>query len=241
MNKKQFENENFVLYSPDSLNYLTKDMEIVLDSSLQLYKRIFSVENYRKIQINYFDNIELFRNFIYELRGERESLPKYAEGTFDKGMINAYIRDDLVEGTKIYNKKKYLPSHELFHIMYRKLILKRYNMPRIVWFDEGMAQLFSGEYDENLRQENYDSFVRNVIQNTKKIPNLNELTHGAKFKTDDYCGYKLSFIAVKCIYDRIGMEKFKELMHDTEKIRQYGENILSYIFKNKEMESDVHR
>ena len=35
-----------------------------------------------------FDDIEKFRNYIYDLRGEKESLPKYAIGTFDNGTVN---------------------------------------------------------------------------------------------------------------------------------------------------------
>ncbi len=68
MQKKQFENNSFVLYSPDSLNYITNDLEAILNESLELYKKIFDVDQYRKVQINYFDNIEDFRNYIYELR-----------------------------------------------------------------------------------------------------------------------------------------------------------------------------
>ena len=81
MIKKQFENENFVLYSPDSLNYITRDMEYILNKSLEFYKELFDVKKFRKIQINYFDSKEEFRNYIYDLRGENKSLPEYATGT----------------------------------------------------------------------------------------------------------------------------------------------------------------
>lgn len=229
LENKKFENDNFVLYSPDSLNYITKGMEEILDESLSLYKNIFDVENFRKVQINYFDNLEDFRNFIYELRGEKESLPEYAKGTFDKGMINAYIPSNLIEESSMYNKKRYNASHELFHIMYKELVLKKNDIPRIVWFDEGMAQLFSGEYKDQL--EDYDSFVKKIISNTKTIPNLNELSHGSKFETEEYSGYKLSLIAVKYIYDKIGIDEFKKLLLDTDRIYEYGENILNEIFE----------
>lgn len=88
MEKLQFENEVFVLYSPDSLKYITDNMPKVLNKSFELYKDLFDVDTFRKIQINYFDDIEQFRNFIYDLRGEKESLPTYAKGTFDRGMVN---------------------------------------------------------------------------------------------------------------------------------------------------------
>ena len=224
MEKVQFENDNFILYSPDSLNYITNDMEKILNQSLKLYYSLFGVNNFRKIQINYFDDLNKFRNYIFELRGESDSLPEYAKGTFDNGMINAYIEPNIIEGTPLYNRRKYNASHELFHIMYQELIWGKNNMDRIIWFDEGMAQFFSGEFAKEI--ENFDDFVRMTINNTKKIPDLNTLSHGSKFETDDYSGYKLGFIAVKYIYDQIGIQKFRELLHDVNKIREYGSNVL---------------
>ena len=229
MEKLQFENDNFVLYSPDSLNYITKDMEKILNESLQNYYSLFNIDNFRKVQINYFDNLEEFRNYIYELRGENNSLPEYAKGTFDNGMINAYIQPNIIEGTPLYNKRKYNASHELFHIMYQELIWGKNKIDRVVWFDEGMAQLFSGEYKNEIN--NFNIFVNNIIKNTKKIPDLNTLSHGSRFETDEYSGYKLSLIAVKYIYDRIGIEEFKKILSNTDKIHEYGKNILFEIFE----------
>ena len=234
MEKIQFENNNFILYSPDSLNYITNDMEKILNQSLELYYSLLGVNSFRKVQINYFDDLEKFRNYIYELRGEKDSLPDYAKGTFDNGMINAYIEPNIIEGTPLYNRRKYNASHELFHIMYQELILRKNNMDRIVWFDEGMAQFFSGEFTKEI--ENFDDFVRITINNTKKVPDLNTLSHGSKFETDDYSGYKLSFIAVKYIYDQIGIQKFRELLYDINKIREYGRNILFEIIENYNVE-----
>ena len=97
MNNIRFNNDNFILYSPDSLKYLTDGMEKILNNSLDDYKYLFNVDNFRKIQINYFDDLDEFRNYIYNLRGEKESLPEYAKGTFDKGMINAYIEPNIIK------------------------------------------------------------------------------------------------------------------------------------------------
>ena len=101
MNNIQFNNDNFIMYSPDSLKYLTDGMEKILNNSLDDYKYLFNVDNFRKIQINYFDDLNEFRNYIYNLRGEKESLPKYAKGTFDKGMINAYIEPNIIKDTPL--------------------------------------------------------------------------------------------------------------------------------------------
>lgn len=229
MQKKQFENNNFVLYAPDSLNYITNDLETILDQSLNLYKSIFEIDYFRKVQINYFDNIEEFRSFIYELRGEQGSLPEYAKGTFDKGMINAFIESNIIEGTPLFIHRKYNASHELFHIMYQELVWGRNHQDRIVWFDEGMAQFFSGENTEEMTT-NFNNWFNKVKHNTKAIPNLNELNHGSGFETNEYSGYNLSLLAVKYLYDQLGVDKFKKLISDNKRIIKFGENVINNAF-----------
>lgn len=229
MQKKQFENNSFVLYSPDSLQYITNDLEIILNESLELYKKIFDVDQYRKVQINYFDNIEDFRNYIYELRGKKESLPKYAKGTFDNGMINAFIQPNIIEGTPLFIHRKYNASHELFHIMYQELIWKRNNQDRIEWFDEGMAQFFSGENTKEMTLD-FTNWLNMVKSHTKRIPNLNDLSHDSGFETKDYDGYNLSLLAVKYLYDKLGIDKFKKIISNNNMIMKLSSNIVEDAF-----------
>lgn len=226
MEKRQFENKEFVLYSPDSLKYITDNLERILDSSLKQYKLLFDIDEFDKVQINFFDSVEKFRNFIYKLRGENKSLPSYAKGTYDKGMINAYIEPNIVMDSPLYYKKLYTASHELFHIMYQKLILEKENKERITWFDEGMAQFFSGEYSNKLNDNHFKDFINYVFARTKVIPDLNVLKHGKDFETENYSGYNLSLIAIKYLYDTIELEGLKLLMHDTDKIINIGKDII---------------
>lgn len=234
MQKKQFENDNFVLYAPDSLNYITNHLETILSDSLELYKQIFGIENFRKVQINYFDNIDDFRNYIYELRGDK-SLPEYAKGTFDKGMINAYIEPNIIEVTPLYTHRKYNASHELFHIMYRELVWDKNHQKRMVWFDEGMAQFFSGENNREMTLD-FTNWFDNVKFNTKIIPNLNNLNHSDGFETEEYSGYNLSLLAVKYLYDKLGFDEFKKIISNNDSITKFGENIIeeAFTFYDKE-------
>ncbi len=227
--KKQFENDNFVLYAPDSLNYITNDLESILDKSLNLYKNIFDIDNFRKVQINYYDNIDEFRNYIYKLRGEKESLPEYAKGTFDNGMINAFIQPNIIEGTPLFIHSKYNASHELFHIMYQELVCRKNNQNRIIWFDEGMAQFFSGEKNNEMTSD-FTNWLSMVKSNTKIIPNLNDLSHGSGFETEDYSGYNLSLLAVKYLYDKLGFDEFKKIISNNKKIIELGNNIIEDAF-----------
>lgn len=86
-------NKAYILNAPQSLKYITDNMHDILNDKIEQYKKIFKIKQLNPIQINYFDNIEEFRNFIYKIRGEKESLPEYATGTYDNGMINAFIKD----------------------------------------------------------------------------------------------------------------------------------------------------
>ena len=126
----------------DSLEELSNATVKLLQNKIVEYKKLFNIEFDKQIIVNYFDDLEEFREFIYKIRGERVSLPKYAKGTYDDGMVNAYIEPD----TQL--KRLYTASHELFHILYMKYILKNDYSNRIVWYDEGMAQFISGEKDK---------------------------------------------------------------------------------------------
>lgn len=225
MEKKQFENNNFILYAPDSLRHVYYDLEKILDSTLELYKKIFDVNNFRQVQINYFDDKEKFRNFIYDLRGEKDSLPDYAIGTYDNGMINAYIDPSITEEDEIFNKRVHLASHELFHIMYKELVFDKMNIKRIIWFDEGCAQFFSGEKEYEMN-EGFFTWYKGMRDTINNVENINNLSHGSNFKNDLYNGYDISLLAVKNIYERIGLDGIRSLLRNSNKILEYGENVL---------------
>ena len=47
---------------------ITEGLEDILSSSFEFYKKLFGVDSFRKIQINFFDDFGEFREFIYDLR-----------------------------------------------------------------------------------------------------------------------------------------------------------------------------
>ena len=230
MEKIQLDCDQYKLYSPDSLNYITDEMHQILLNSIEKYKNLFNINCCKKIQINYFDDLSKFRNFIYELRGENKSLPEYAHGTYDKGMINAFISNNIKIDTPLYKKKLYMASHELFHIMYMEYALKNDYSKRIVWYDEGMAQYMSGEKDYLLNLESFKEYYLKVKESTKIYPNLNELKHGNSFCNADYNGYDLSYLAIRYLSEILTEKEFKSLLGNYNQIKIYGKNILNDIF-----------
>lgn len=219
----------------DSLEDLVQATIPLLNKKVVEYNTFFNVSNKERIVVNYFDTIEEFREFIFRIRGERVSLPKYAEGTYDKGMVNAYINPE------IQLKKLYMANHELFHIMYMKYILNNDYSKRIVWYDEGMAQLMSGETDLLRNSKEFKDFYMKVKESTKVIPKMNALEHGDSFVNQNYNGYDLSFLAIKYISEILSPEQFKCLMSDFEKINKLGDDIIQQMFKyyDKELNETI--
>lgn len=209
----------------DSLQELANVTVALLQNKIIEYKELFNIEFDDQIIVNYFDNLEEFRKFIYKIRGERKSLPEYATGTYDEGMVNAYI-----EAEKQL-KRLYTSSHELFHILYMKHILKNDYSKRIVWYDEGMAQFMSGEKDKITDDESFKKFYLRVKEETKAIPHLNDLEHGNSFCNDRYNGYDLSYLSIRYLNDILNPEEFRKLMSDFSLIKEFGDNIVDIMFE----------
>lgn len=208
----------------DSLQELAETTIKLLQIKIDEYKKLFNLQIDEQIVVNYFDNLEQFREFIYEIRGERKSLPKYAKGTYDNGMINAYIESN----TQL--KRLYTSSHELFHILYMKHILKDDYSKRIVWYDEGMAQFMSGEKEKYNDEETFKKFYLKVRETTKEIPSLNKLEHGDSFCNDKYNGYDLSYLSIRYLNDILNKEEFIKLMSNFSNIKKYGNDIVTRMF-----------
>ena len=221
---KKLETDLCIINYSDSLENLAEATFSILNQKIVEYKLFFDIANNEQIIVNYFDNVEEFREFIYSLRGEKDSLPEYARGTYDNEMVNACVNP------KFQLKRLYTASHELFHILYMKYILKGDYSKRIVWYDEGMAQYMSGEKN-SLNDENmFYEFYLKVREQTKEIPQMNDLKHGDSFVNNNYNGYELSYLSIKYLSEILSPEQFKDLMSDFSKINAFGNNIIQEMF-----------
>ena len=208
----------------ESLENLAQATVSLLNKKIEEYKLFFSISSDEPIVVNYFDNVEEFREFIYSLRGERDSLPEYATGTYDNEMVNACVNP------KFQLKRLYTASHELFHILYMKYILHNDYSKRIVWYDEGMAQFMSGEKDSLNDSGVFNDFYLRVREQTKVIPQMNTLKHGNSFINDNYNGYDLSYLSIRYLSEILSIEQFKNLMSDFSTINEFGDNIIQKMF-----------
>lgn len=208
----------------EGLENLAQATVSLLNKKIEEYKLFFSISSDEPIVVNYFDNVEEFREFIYSLRGERDSLPEYATGTYDNEMVNACVNP------KFQLKRLYTASHELFHILYMKYILHNDYSKRIVWYDEGMAQFMSGEKDSLNDSGVFNDFYLRVREQTKVIPQMNNLKHGNSFINDNYNGYDLSYLSIRYLSEILSIEQFKNLMSDFSTINEFGDNIIQKMF-----------
>ena len=55
----------------DSLEELSNATVKLLQNKIVEYKKLFNIEFDEQIIVNYFDDLEEFREFIYKIRGER--------------------------------------------------------------------------------------------------------------------------------------------------------------------------
>lgn len=221
---KILENDLCKINYSESLFELAKDTLKLLEEKISEYNIFFCISIDEKVIVNYFDDINDFRNFIYDIRGERKSLPDYASGTYDKGMINAYV-DPVAQ-----LQSRYTASHELFHILYMKYILNNNYSKRIVWYDEGMAQYMSGEKDYLYNISNFKKYYCKVRSETKIIPNLNEIEHGDSFCNDNFNGYDLSYLAVRYLSETLNSNEFRKLMINFLDIKHIGTDIIEKMF-----------
>lgn len=123
--------------------------------------------------------------------------------------------------------------------MYLEFILKGDREKRIVWFDEGLAQLFSGETDHLEDEAEFKKFFENVKAHTKRIPDIKNLDHGESFMNDEYNMYDIGYLIARYLKETLSAEDFRSLIGDFDKIKEYGTYIVPEMFEyySKKLES----
>ena len=84
-------------------------------------------------------------------------------------------------------------------------------------------------------------FYLKVKEETKTIPNLNDLEHGNSFCSDEYNGYDLSYLSIKYLNEILSTEKFRQLMSDFLGIQEYGNNLVYKMFDYYDEQFKIER
>ncbi len=63
----------------ESLQELAESTIKLLKTKIVEYQKVFNIQFDEQIVVNYFDDLEKFREFIYEIRGEKKIFTKICE------------------------------------------------------------------------------------------------------------------------------------------------------------------
>jgi len=201
-----------------------------LIKSLDLYKKAFNKEELDKLTYIMFDDLETYRSYI--LKKYNYKCEDYSRGMFRLAEKISYVCIEPEILSDSWKSYKMLSSngHEAFHYYYLRYIYKN-KEDRIVWFDEGLAQNISGEYDFMVDDE-LKSFFNNWKKKYIPINNLNERTQGQKdipdekaFERKGVCnGYNTSYLIVRYLIETKGKKYVIDLMRDRDKILEIGDS-----------------
>ena len=199
-----------------------------LKERLDFYKKIFNQEELDKLTYIMFDDLEIYRNTM--LSKYNYNCPEYSRGMFSMNSKSSFvcITPEVKQDKNRLHKMLLSNAHEAFHYYYRKYI---YQQPenRVIWFDEGIAQYFSGEY-EFLVDEEFKNFYGKWKSEYIPINNLNDRIQGRSDVPDElifkregvFNGYNTSYLIVRYLVETKGEQYIIDLMKDRDRILELG-------------------
>ena len=213
------ENEDFRIFAADNLDDFATDCLATITEQKQKILDFFGLDKFRKIEINLFDNQEMFLKFIKSLRWQGARIPSYCKGTFDNFMVNYSLSP--IDVSLNPNRYKSGVLHECIHIIYNSITDKR-----ITWLDEGLAMNLSGEKDDLLDDTLFRNFFEEKIISKNLPENINTLVHGTQFMNNSYDGYSLSYVTVRYLLETKPKQEIAEITKNSEKALELGTVIL---------------
>lgn len=213
------ENEDFRIFAADNLDDFATDCLATITEQKQKILDFFGLDKFRKIEINLFDNQEMFLKFIKSLRWQGARIPSYCKGTFDNFMVNYSLSP--IDVSLNPNRYKSGVLHECIHIIYNSITDKR-----ITWLDEGLAMNLSGEKDDLLDDTLFRNFFEEKIISKNPPENINTLVHGTQFMNNSYDGYSLSYVTVRYLLETKPKQEIAEITKNSEKALELGMVIL---------------
>lgn len=233
-NQQTFYNgDDFKLISTDKLNGFNGEFINYTKQKLGEYKNLFEVDKLDKLEFIIFDSLEEYQEDYRKRLGIEP--PSYSRGNFNANTVRMVIDQPTIPGTEYFYRARATGAHEAFHIYYRNLFYKKPN-DRIVWFDEGMAQYFSGQRS-HMDDKSFVKYYSTFRKDYKTVTNLNERIQGNMQVPDDRIfsrkgvinGYPLSYLAIRYLVETEGIEYLKTVMKDKNKILELGNNIQSQL------------
>lgn len=227
--------DDFAVLSTEKLQDFNKEFVKHTKRKFEEFKKIFGVDKLPKLNFVLFDDLEEYRQY----RREQNNIepPSYSRGCFFEDTAVLVIDNIPQYGTKAFCQRCASGAHEAFHVYYRDFVYKN-SKDRVVWFDEGLAQYFSGEKDY-LNKKQFEEYYSKFRKNYKPISNLNNRRQGNSSVPDDEIfqrkgvieGYTISYLAVRYLAETKGIDFLKDAMQDRNRILELGRTIPEEMIK----------
>ncbi len=230
-----YRKEKFLkLYGESKLQQYADDLMKRFSGKANYVNSSFDLDGPFSIDVYLFLDEEKFNKFIDE-QGDNITFEKYKKAAYGRDKIAI-----LADGEKLVNK----PFHyaNVFAHAYVHLIFLYLNINRdgILWYEEGLAQLLSGERglleDEELFKQ---TLLKKVFNEKWKIPMIENLwIHGNEvdnFDSNDYNGYTISYMLVRYLRDQELKGKFyKKALYPISnlslKVKEIGKDIINRVY-----------
>lgn len=176
-----------------------------------------------KVKASFFVEREDFISHIKTKMSPVDELPpEWATGCFYGGESQVLVNPC---DEKDVDRRRFTLLHEAIHLYIQKALYDKFEIERIVWFDEALAG-FLDRHSENFSIKNW----RDLALKVKPIANgfdMNRLNDFSIVKTAEYDGYDMFLLIGKFMIETNLIGKFLEIIKtNPEKIKEEGRTIL---------------
>ncbi|MDE5587192.1 MAG: hypothetical protein K2I72_02335, partial [Bacilli bacterium] len=142
-----------------------------------------------------------YNQYVEEHYKESDQEP-YKKATFNEESIVILCDEDKLKNKLFHYANVF--AHVLVHMLFQSKPILAHD--RVLWYEEGLAQLLSGEkYSLEEKGKFKDFMLRKVFAEEWKVPSIEYLfEHGnkfGKFDSDDYNGYSISYMLIRYLRD----------------------------------------
>lgn len=98
----------------------------------------------------------------------------------------------------------------------------------MVWRGNGTIFIWRKNYLNEINI--FNEFYLKVKEETKIIPNLNEIKHGTSFENENYSGYNLSYLVIRYLSETLNENEFYKLLLNINKLKEIGLTAINDMF-----------
>ena len=189
------------LYGEEKIHQYADDLLSKFEFKTKYISDILSCYLWDGVEVYLFLDENEYNQYVSEHYKESDQEP-YKKATFDEESIVILCDEEKLKNKPFHYANVF--AHILVHMIFQYKPTFRDN--RVLWYEEGLAQLLSGEKNLLEDEEEFKDFMlRKVFSEEWKIPSIEYLCeHGnefGKFDSDDYNSYSISYMLGRYLRD----------------------------------------